>query len=78
MKIAILLITLAMVTSCSTVKDTVAQQAKGNLSVGFDTQKVGNGYEVNGHASTNVFGVEPYASFRAGIRYNAESVSQIH
>lgn len=72
--ISILLFTMVMVTSCSTVKDNVAQQAKGNLSVGFDTQKVDNGYEVNGHASTNVFGVEPYASFRAGVRYNTAPV----
>jgi hypothetical protein len=68
------LIISAAFTSCSTVKDTAAQQAKGNLSVGFDTQKVDNGYEVNGHASTNVFGVEPYAAFKAGIRYNASPV----
>jgi hypothetical protein len=60
--------------SCSTAQQaaqTVEQQAKSNLSVGLNTGKspVGNGYEVNGHASTNIFGVHPYVSFTAGLAY---------
>jgi hypothetical protein len=70
MKNYILLLIALTVTSCSTVRDSVAQQVKGNLSVGFDTDKVDNGYEVNGHASTNIFGIEPYTSFRIGVKYN--------
>ena len=60
--------------SCTNVKqtaDSAASQAKSNLSVGLSTGKspIGSGYEVNGHASTNIFGVRPYASFTAGISY---------
>lgn len=60
------------ITSCSTVKDTsnsALEQARTNISVGIGTQKVEGGYEVSGHASTRVFGLEPYGSFTAGVRY---------
>lgn len=58
--------------SCSTVKEqgnVALNQAKTGASVGFVTEKVEKGYQVSGHASTNVFGVEPYGSFTAGVRY---------
>jgi len=69
----LLVATLAICTpSCSTVKstsDAALAQAKTGASVGFSTEKVEQGYQVSGHASTNVFGIEPYSSFVAGIRY---------
>jgi len=58
--------------SCSTVKEQsniALNQAKTGASIGFATEKVEKGYQVSGHASTNVFGIEPYGSFKAGIRY---------
>lgn len=63
--------TIALV-SCSTIKDqtnAAINQAKTGASIGFATEKVEKGYQVSGHASTNVFGIEPYGSFEAGIRY---------
>ena len=72
MKKVLLLLASATLISCSSVQtgsDRALEQVKGNASVGFGTTKVEGGYEVNGHASTNVFGVEPYGQFRAGIRY---------
>ena len=71
MKIALVLIMAALV-SCSSVKSTTSttlDHVKTGASVGFVTEKVDNGYQASGHASTNVFGVEPYGSFTAGIRY---------
>lgn len=70
-KTLILLASLTLI-SCSSVQNgsgSAIDQVKGNASVGFGTTKVEGGYEVNGHASTNVFGVEPYGSFKAGVRY---------
>ena len=61
---------------CSSVQDasnSALDQAKGNVSLGFSTKKVDKGYEVAGHAGTNVFGIEPYGSFVAGIRYNPKT-----
>lgn len=58
--------------SCTSVKEqtnAALDQAKTGASVGFVTEKVEKGYQVSGHASTNVFGVEPYGSFTAGVRY---------
>jgi hypothetical protein len=58
--------------SCSTVKEqgnVALNQAKTGASIGFVTEKVDKGYQVSGHASTNVFGIEPYGSFTTGIRY---------
>jgi hypothetical protein len=58
--------------SCSTVKEqgnVALNQAKTGASIGFVTEKVDKGYQVSGHASTNVFGIEPYGSFATGIRY---------
>lgn len=58
--------------SCSTVKEqtnVALNQAKTGASIGFNTEKVEKGYQVSGHASTNIFGVEPYGSFTTGIRY---------
>ena len=72
MKKALILLASLTLISCSSVQngtDAALEQAKGNVSVGFGTTKVEGGYEVNGHASTNVFGVEPYGSFKAGVRY---------
>lgn len=68
-----LIVSISLLSSCTSVKTAsqgAAEQVKGNLSVGFSTEKVENGYEVGGHASTNVFGIEPYASFKAGVKYN--------
>ena len=62
----------ATLASCTSVKEqtTVAlDQAKTGASIGFTTEKVEGGYQASGHASTNVFGIEPYGSFTAGIRY---------
>jgi hypothetical protein len=58
--------------SCTSVKEqtnAALDQAKTGASIGFVTEKVEKGYQVSGHASTNVFGVEPYGSFTAGVRY---------
>ena len=58
--------------SCTSVKQTsnaALNQARTGASGGFTTEKVEKGYQVSGHASTNVFGVEPYGSFTAGIKY---------
>jgi uncharacterized lipoprotein YajG len=58
--------------SCTSIKstsDAALAQAKTGASVGFTTEKVEKGYQVSGHASTNVFGIEPYGSFTAGIKY---------
>jgi hypothetical protein len=58
--------------SCTSVKEqtnAALDQAKTGASIGFVTEKVEKGYQVSGHASTNVFGVEPYSSFTAGVRY---------
>lgn len=58
--------------SCTTIKQT-SQNALDKLrtgaDVGFATEKVDQGYQISGHASTNVFGIEPYGSFEAGIKY---------
>lgn len=66
-----LLLALALA-SCTTIKQT-SQDALDKLrtgaAVGFTTEKVDQGYQVSGHASTNVFGIEPYGSFEAGIKY---------
>ena len=72
MKTLLLTAMLVGLVSCSSVKnttDTALNQARTGASVGFVTEKVEKGYQVSGHASTNVFGVEPYGSFTAGIRY---------
>jgi hypothetical protein len=72
MKKALILLASLTLISCSSVQngtDSALGQVKGNASVGFGTTKVEGGYEVNGHASTNIFGVEPYGSFKTGIRY---------
>ncbi len=58
--------------SCTSVKEqtnAALDQVKTGASVGFTTERVEKGYQVSGHASTNVFGVEPYGSFTAGVRY---------
>lgn len=58
--------------SCSSVKSTseaALDQAKTGASIGFATERVEQGYQVSGHASTNVFGIAPYSSFTAGIKY---------
>jgi len=71
MKYVLALAMMALV-SCSSVKsttNTALDQVKTGANVGFTTEKVEKGYQVSGHASTNVFGVEPYGSFTAGIRY---------
>ena len=73
MKTLLLTAMLAGLVSCSSVKnttDTALNQARTGASVGFSTEKVEKGYQVSGHASTNVFGVEPYSSFTAGIKYS--------
>lgn len=72
MKTTILLISVALLSSC-TIGNQVSDQAKGNLSLGFSTKKVDAGYEVSGHAGTNVFGLEPYVAFKAGFRYNPKN-----
>lgn len=72
MKTLLLIVTSLMFVSCSSVKDTTnaaLDQARSGASVGFNTERVDGGYQVSGRASTNVFGVEPYGSFTAGIRY---------
>ena len=72
MKKLLLFVTALMFVSCSSVKDTTnsaLDQARSGASVGFSTERVKGGYQVSGSASTNVFGVEPYGSFSAGIRY---------
>lgn len=72
MKNLFVIAAVALLASCSSVKETsdaALAQAKTGASVGFSTGKVEKGYQVSGHASTNVFGVEPYGSFVAGIRY---------
>lgn len=72
MKTLIATIALIGFTSCSSVKNTsnaVLDQAKTGASIGFSTQKVDKGYEVNANVGTNIFGIEPYTSFKAGIRY---------
>ena len=72
MKTTLLIAMLAGLISCTSVKNTTdaaLDQARTGASVGFATEKVDKGYQVSGHASTNVFGVEPYGSFTAGIRY---------
>lgn len=72
MKTLLLIVTSLMFVSCSSVKDTTnaaLDQARSGASVGFNTERVPGGYQVSGNASTNVFGVEPYGSFKAGIRY---------
>ena len=68
---AVLLILPLAITSCTF--STVSEQAKSNLSVGIDTNKVDTGYELSGHAGTNIFGVEPYASFKVGLKYNPKT-----
>lgn len=80
MKKILLILLVSLAASCTVVKNTsdgAAQQAKGNLSVGFATEKVDKGYEVNGFASTNIFGVEPYASFKAGLKYNPKKSQDV-
>jgi hypothetical protein len=66
-----LLLALALA-SCTTIKQT-SQNALDKLrtgaDVGFATEKIDQGYQISGHASTNVFGIEPYGSFKAGIKY---------
>lgn len=69
MKATILLLSL-VITSCTF--STVSEQAKSNLSVGVSADKVDSGYELSGHAGTNIFGVEPYASFKVGVKYNPQ------
>ena len=72
MKTLLLATMLMGLVSCTSVKsttDAALDQARTGASVGFSTEKVEKGYQVSGHASTNVFGVEPYGSFTAGIRY---------
>lgn len=72
MKKLIAITAVMMLASCSSVKsttDAALDQARTGASVGFSTQKVEKGYQVSGHASTNVFGIEPYGSFTAGVRY---------
>jgi len=56
-------------TSTKPIVDDAASQAKGNVSAGFSVGKVEDGVEVSGHASTKVFGVQPYGSFAVGVRY---------
>ena len=71
-KTLLLAAVIAACTSCSSVKSTseaALDQAKTGASIGFTTEKVEKGYQVSGHASTNVFGIEPYSSFVTGIRY---------
>ena len=70
---AIAMLSLASCTAVQQGTDSALDQAKGNVSVGFSTTKVEKGYEVNGHAATNVFGVEPYGSFKVGVRYNPKT-----
>ena len=75
MKTLLLIVTSLMFVSCSSVKDTTnaaLDQARSGASVGFNTERVPGGYQVSGNASTNVFGIEPYGSFTAGIRYAPE------
>jgi hypothetical protein len=72
MKKLLLFVTTLMFVSCSSVKDTTdaaLDQVRSGASVGFNTERVQGGYQVSGNASTNVFGVEPYGSFTAGIKY---------
>jgi hypothetical protein len=72
MKTLLLIVTSLMFVSCSSVKDTTnaaLDQARSGASVGFNTERVSGGYQVSGRASTNIFGVEPYGSFTAGIKY---------
>lgn len=72
MKTLVTLLIATTLISCTSIKstsDAALAQAKTGASVGFSTEKVEKGYQVSGHASTNVFGVEPYGSFTAGIRY---------
>lgn len=70
--LAIISFTLISCSSTNTQSEAVAlQQAKSNLSVGLTTGRspIGTGYEVSGHASTNVFGIRPYGSFIFGVSY---------
>lgn len=72
MKNLIAIVAVGLLASCSSVKQTsnaALDQARTGASLGFSTEKVDKGYQVSGHASTNVFGIEPYGSFTAGIRY---------
>lgn len=71
-KTLLLAAALALCTSCSSIKSTseaALDQAKTGASVGFATERVDKGYQVSAHASTNVFGIAPYSSFTAGIKY---------
>lgn len=75
-----LIVSISLLCSCTSVKTAstdAAEQVKGNLSVGFSTEKVENGYEIGGHASTNIFGLEPYASFKAGLKYNPKKQEKL-
>jgi hypothetical protein len=59
--------------SCTSLKQTsedALDQLRTGAAVGFTTERVEQGYQVNGHASTNIFGIEPYGSFEAGIKYS--------
>ena len=79
MKKLLLFVTTLMFVSCSSVKDTanaVLEKARSGASVGFNTERVENGYQVSGRASTNVFGIEPYGSFSTGIRYTPRRTVQ--
>lgn len=65
-----------LLSSCSTSTEQAAQnaidEAKGNLSFGFNTGRVENGYELSGHAGTRIMGVKPYASFKVGVKYEPQ------
>jgi hypothetical protein len=78
MKTLIAITAVMMLASCSSVKsttDAALDQARTGASLGFSTQKVEKGYQVSGHASTNVFGIEPYGSFTAGVRYAPKALA---
>jgi len=72
------IISIAALASCTTTKQTTneaVEQAKSNIDIGYHMGRVDGGYEVGGHASTNIFGLEPYGSFTTGMRYNPKPVT---
>lgn len=71
MKTTLLVLTIAALASCTSVKQTSNQaldEAKANGASGFYANRIDNGYEVGGNAETTVFRLNPYATFKVGVR----------
>jgi hypothetical protein len=63
--------------SCENFKESLSEivsSLKANVSAGVEGGKTEDGgYEVKGHASTNVLGWEPYVEAKAGIRKKVDA-----